>query len=109
MTINFDSSGKLVFSKIGSEEIEITKFDPIPKQESTTARAKEILHLYGGRDKYKPISLATQFSPDGTYCLARDGDGNGLTSPPLQEFPADSPLDLVKKELAKNVLSDFKH
>ena len=102
MTINFNSSRKLVFSKIGGGEIEITEFDPIPKQESTTARAKEILHLYGGFDKYQLISSATQFSTDRTYCLARDEYGKVLPSPPLQEFPANSPLDLVKKELAKN-------
>lgn len=102
MTINFDSSRKLVFLKSDDAEIEITKFDPIPNQESTTARAKEILHLYGGHDKYQPISPTTQFSPDGTYCLARDENDYGLPSPPLQEFPDGSPLDLVKKELAKN-------
>ena len=102
MTIKLSSSLELVFSKSSGEEIKITKFDPKRNPEATTARATEILHLYGGYGRYQPISSTTQFSDDNTYCLARNKDSKGLPSPPLQEFPVDSPLDLVKQELAKD-------
>jgi len=105
VTVNFNSSGKLVFSKSNGTEIEITKFDPIPNPEAQKARAKEILHFYGGYSRYQPISETTIFSDDHTYCLARDKNGGGLASPPLQVFPDNSPLDLVKKELKKEDVS----
>ena len=101
MTINLKSR-RLIFEKEGESEIEITKFDITHYQEATPNRAKAILHFYGGRERYNTISSNTQFSSDGEYCLAWDEMNNGLTSPPLQEFPTDSPLDLVKKELKKD-------
>ncbi len=96
MTINLKSR-RLIFEKEGESEIEITKFDITHYQEATPNRAKAILHFYGGRERYNTISSNTQFSSDGEYCLAVGG-----VSPPLQEFPTDSPLDLVKKELKKD-------
>ncbi len=98
MTIYLDASGKLLFSKIGGREIEIIEFDPNANNEAKIARAKEILHLYGGYEKYKSISSTTQFSSDQKYCTSEGANG----SPPLQTFPNGSPLYLVKKELAKN-------
>lgn len=102
MTINFNSLRNLVFLKSDGREIKIIEFDPNAVDKARIARAKEILHLYGGHDKYQPISPTTQFSDDNTYCLARNKDSKGLPSPPLQTFPNGSPLDLVKQELAKD-------
>ena len=102
MTINFNNSGELVFLKSSGEAIEIKKFEPQYYPEATTNRARAILYFYGGNDKYSKVAPDTQFSDDQAYCLARGGDVQGLPSPPLQVFPPDSPLDLVKKELAKN-------
>ncbi len=113
MKIKYGAQGQLVFSKSDGGEIEITKFDPIPNKESRTARAKEILHLYGGYDKYSHIYPDTRFysadptsyhssDKNRTYCLDRDEKGISLPSPPLQTFPNGSPLDLVKQELAKD-------
>ena len=98
MTVNFNRSDILVFNKKDGTEIEITKFDPIPNEEAKKARAKVILHFYGGCLNYKLISPTTIFSEDETYCPA---DSPQL-SLPLQVFPVGSPLYLVKQELGKD-------
>jgi len=98
VTINFNTKEELVFLKSSGEAIKIKKFDPKYYPVATTNRARAILYLYGGNDEYSKFAPDTKFSDDKTYCLA----GDGKSSPPLQVFPPDSPLDLVKKELAKN-------